>query len=192
MESVHDEFVRHVLDEAQTWQLGDPFLKDTTVGPMNNEPTAHKMESHIEDALSKGAELLMGGRLDLNRPTPLYFQPTVMDRVSTNTLIHQHETFGPLVPIFVARDDEEAIRLANDSYLGLQAAVFTANANRAFRYMQQLQVGNVVINDSSDYWEPHVPFGGASRTRSGWGRIGGRYTMLDMTHLRTVTWDFSK
>lgn len=64
-----------------------------------------------------------------------------------------------------------------------------ASAGRAFRYLDNLRVGNVVANDSTDYWEAHEPFGGASGTRTGWGRIGGRYTMLDMTDLKTVVLD---
>ncbi|MCY0881540.1 MAG: aldehyde dehydrogenase family protein, partial [Firmicutes bacterium] len=188
---VHDAFVQRVMDYAQQWTLGDPFNDHTQVGPMNNEPTAAKMQAHVQDALDKGATLLLGGHRDGRHATSLYFQPTVLDNVGEDTLIQRHETFGPLVPIMLAADDDEAIRLANDAYLGLQAAVFTKSAAKAFKYIQELRVGNVVINDSSDYWEPHVPFGGASQTQTGWGRIGGRYTMLDMTYLRTVTWDFS-
>lgn len=159
---------------------------------MNNEPTAAKMDAHVKDAIEKGATVLLGGKRDPNRPTNLYYQPTVIDGVTTDTLINKHETFGPIVPIITAKSDEEAIEIANDSYLGLQAAVFTKSAARAFKYMNSLRTGNVVINDNSDYWEPHVPFGAASGTRTGWGRIGGRYTMLDMTQIRTVVWDFSE
>jgi hypothetical protein len=65
----------------------------------------------------------------------------------------------------------------------------TKSLRRAFRYLDNLRVGNVVVNDSTDYWEAHEPFGGASGTRTGWGRIGGRYTMLDMTDLKTVVLD---
>ena len=85
--------------------------------------------------------------------------------------------------------DDEAIAVANDSHLGLQAAVYTTSLQRAFRYLDNLRVGNVVVNDSTDYWEAHEPFGGAAGTRTGWGRIGGRYTMLDMTDLKTVVLD---
>ncbi len=191
-EKVHDEFVDLVLEEAEKWQLGDPFDPNTKVGPMNNEPTAQKMDAHVKDAVEKGAKVLLGGQRDQNRPTSLYYQPTVIDGVGLDTLINQHETFGPIVPIITAASDEEAIEIANDSYLGLQAAVFTKSSSRAFKYMNRLRTGNVVINDNSDYWEPHVPFGAATGTRTGWGRIGGRYTMLDMTQLRTVVWDFSE
>jgi acyl-CoA reductase-like NAD-dependent aldehyde dehydrogenase len=186
---VHDDFLAAVVSEAEGWTLGDPFDEDTLVGPMNNEPTAAKMDRHLEDALEKGAEIVLGGGRDSDRPTDLYYQPTVVDGVGIDTLINRDETFGPIVPVITVGSDEEALAVANNSYLGLQAAVYTKSLKRAFHYLDNLQVGNVVVNDSTDYWEAHEPFGGAAGTRTGWGRIGGRYTMLDMTDLRTVVLD---
>jgi len=186
---VHDDFLAAVVKEAETWLLGDPFDESTLVGPMNNEPTARKMDAHLEDALEKGAEIVVGGSRESDRPTGLYYQPTVIDNVGVDTLINRDETFGPIVPVITVDSDDEALAVANDSYLGLQAAVYTRSLRRAFRYLDNLQVGNVVVNDSTDYWEAHEPFGGASGTRTGWGRIGGRYTMLDMTDLKTVVLD---
>jgi acyl-CoA reductase-like NAD-dependent aldehyde dehydrogenase len=186
---VHDDFLAAVVNEAEGWTLGDPFDDDTLVGPMNNEPTAAKMDRHLEDALEKGAEIVVGGTRDSGRPTELYYQPTVVDGVGVDTLINRDETFGPIVPLITVGSDEEALAVANDSYLGLQAAVYTKSLKRAFHFLDNLQVGNVVVNDSTDYWEAHEPFGGAAGTRTGWGRIGGRYTMLDMTDLKTVVLD---
>jgi succinate-semialdehyde dehydrogenase/glutarate-semialdehyde dehydrogenase len=186
---VHDDFLAAVVKEAEGWKLGDPFDDETLVGPMNNEPTARKMDSHLEDALEKGAEIVLGGSRDDGRPTRLYYQPTVVDGVGVDTLINRDETFGPIVPLITVDSDDEALAVANDSYLGLQAAVYTRSLKRAFRYLDNLRVGNVVVNDSTDYWEAHEPFGGAAGTRTGWGRIGGRYTMLDMTDLKTVVLD---
>jgi succinate-semialdehyde dehydrogenase/glutarate-semialdehyde dehydrogenase len=186
---VHDDFLAAVAKEAEGWKLGDPFEDDTLVGPMNNEPTAQKMDRHLEDALEKGAEIVVGGSRDEGRPTELYYQPTVVDNVGVDTLINRDETFGPIVPLITVDSDEEALAVANDSHLGLQAAVYTRSLKRAFTYLDNLRVGNVVVNDSTDYWEAHEPFGGAAGTRTGWGRIGGRYTMLDMTDLKTVVLD---
>ncbi|MDP9491091.1 MAG: aldehyde dehydrogenase family protein, partial [Actinomycetota bacterium] len=159
------------------------------VGPMNNEPTAQKMDRHLEDALQKGAEIVVGGSRDGGRPTSLYYQPTVVSGVGLDTLINRDETFGPIVPLIQVADDDAALEAANDSHLGLQAAVYTKSLRRAFKFLDNLRVGNVVVNDSTDYWEAHEPFGGASGTQTGWGRIGGRYTMLDMTDLKTVVLD---
>jgi acyl-CoA reductase-like NAD-dependent aldehyde dehydrogenase len=188
-ERVHDDFLAAVVKEAEGWKLGDPFDEDTLVGPMNNEPTAQKMDRHLEDAVEKGAEIVVGGSREGGRPTDLYYQPTVVDGVGVDTLINRDETFGPIVPLITVDSDDEALAVANDSHLGLQAAVYTRSLKRAFKYLDNLRVGNVVVNDSTDYWEAHEPFGGASGTRTGWGRIGGRYTMLDMTDLKTVVLD---
>ena len=186
---VHDAFLDAVVDAASEWTLGDPFDPATKVGPMNNEPTARKMDAHLEDAVGKGATVVLGGARDAGRPTNLYYQPTVVTDVGQDTLINREETFGPIVPLLRVSSDEEALAVANDSHLGLQAAVYTSSLSRAFRYLDNLRVGNVVVNDSTDYWEAHEPFGGASGTKTGWGRIGGRYTMLDMTDLKTVVLD---
>jgi succinate-semialdehyde dehydrogenase/glutarate-semialdehyde dehydrogenase len=186
---VHEEFRAAVLEEARGWTLGDPFEDGTLVGPMNNEPTARKMDAHVEDAVAKGAEVVLGGAREPGRPTELYWQPTVLDNVGEDTLVNREETFGPIVPLIPVDGDAEAVRVANDSHLGLQAAVYTRSLKRAFHYVEHLRVGNVVVNDSTDYWEAHEPFGGAAGTRSGWGRIGGRYTMLDLTDLKTVVLD---
>jgi acyl-CoA reductase-like NAD-dependent aldehyde dehydrogenase len=186
---VHDSFLDEVVRAASDWPLGDPFDESTLVGPMNNEPTASKMDRHLDDAREKGAEIVLGGSRAGDRPTKLYYEPTVVTGVGVDTLINREETFGPIVPLMQVQSDDEALAVANDSPLGLQAAVYTSSLKRAFRYVDHLRVGNVVVNDSTDYWEAHEPFGGASGTQSGWGRIGGRYTMLDMTDLKTVVLD---
>lgn len=187
---VHEEFLQAVVEEARSWKLGDPFEEDTLVGPMNNEPTAAKMDRHLEDAVAKGASVILGGSREEGRPTNLYYRPTVVDNVGTDTLINRDETFGPIVPLIPVSGDEEALAVANDSHLGLQAAVYTSSLKRAFGYLRSLRVGNVVINDSTDYWEALEPFGGAAGTRTGWGRVGGRYSLLEMTDLKTVVLDF--
>jgi acyl-CoA reductase-like NAD-dependent aldehyde dehydrogenase len=188
--SVHDDFLRAVVEEARSWKLGDPFEEETLVGPMNNEPTAAKMDRHLEDAVKKGASVVLGGGREEGRPTSLYYRPTVVDNVGTDTLINRDETFGPIVPLIPVSGDEEALAVANDSHLGLQAAVYTSSLTRAFAYLRTRRVGTVVINDSTDYWEALEPFGGAAGTRTGWGRVGGRYSLLEMTDLKTVVLDF--
>jgi len=188
-ERVHDAFLDEVVRATAGWKLGDPFDEATKVGPMNNEPTARKMDAHLEDATAKGATIVVGGSRESGRPTDLYYEPTVVADVGVDTLINHEETFGPIVPLIRVSSDDEALAVANDSHLGLQAAVYTSSLSRAFRFLDNLQVGNVVVNDSTDYWEAHEPFGGASGTRTGWGRIGGRYTMLDMTDLKTIVLD---
>jgi acyl-CoA reductase-like NAD-dependent aldehyde dehydrogenase len=189
-EDVHDEFLELVIKEAESVVVGDPLDERTTMGPLNNRPVAEKVARHLEDARERGVEFpVQGGRME-GMPTDLYFGISVADRVGTDTLLFRDESFGPVVPITTFGSDEEAIRLANQSHLGLQAAVFTSSLKRAFTFIDRLRVGNVVVNDTTDYWEALEPFGGASGTRTGWGRVGGKYGLMDMTDLRTAVIDF--
>ena len=189
---VHDEFVKLLLAEAKAYVLGDPLDPATTMGPLNNEPTAVKTEQHLDDARAKGAEILMGGARESGRPTDLYFPATVIDRVKRDMLLNMEETFGPVAPVIEFTTDAEAVEIANETGYGLQMSVFTSSIKRCFWYADQLRTGNVVFNDSTDYWEAHEPFGGGGGTRSGHGRLGGRYTLDDVTHLKTVAIDIEK
>lgn len=191
-ECVHEEFVDRVMVQAEHVRLGDPLDEATTLGPLNNDAVAAKMDRHMEDAHNRGLEVLTGGMRSGGFPTDLYYPLTIVDKVDTDALLFTDETFGPVLPITTFTDDTEALRLANQSHLGLQAAVFTSSLKRAFRFVDGLRAGSIVVNDSTDFWEPHPPFGGASRTRTGWGRIGGKYTLLDMTDLRTAVIDVER
>jgi succinate-semialdehyde dehydrogenase/glutarate-semialdehyde dehydrogenase len=183
---VHDEFVAEVLKEAARWKLGDPLRPDTLVGPLNNELVAGKMDAHLDDATKQGAEVLLGGSRASGYPTNLYYEPTVVDGVRAGTLIGREETFGPIVPIIDAVDDADALEIANDTPLGLQVAVYTKSLKSAFHFAENLRAGNVIVNGPTTWWEPHVPFGGASGTRTGMGRYDGHMALLEMTDLRTI------
>ncbi len=186
---MYEEFQAAVVREAEGWILGDPFDDATLVGPMQNEPTAQKMDAHVSDAVAKGAEVVVGGAREDGHPTRLYYQPTVVANVGRDTLVNRDETFGPIVPLISVDGDDDALAVANDSHLGLQAAVYTRDLQRAFRFATELRVGSVVVNDSTMYWETLQPFGGAAGTRTGWGRVGGRHALEDMTDLRTIILD---
>jgi succinate-semialdehyde dehydrogenase/glutarate-semialdehyde dehydrogenase len=170
VDSVHDEFVEQSLLAAEDVRLGDPFDEQTNMGPLNNEPTAGKMDRHIADARDRGAELLAGGGRAGGFPTDLYYQFTVLDRVPEESEVAQEESFGPVLPILTVESDEEAAALANRSNLGLQAAVFTSSLDKAFWYADHMRSGSVIVNDSTDFWETFQPFGGAAGTETGWGR----------------------
>ena len=189
-QDVHDEFVDRLVKEAGEVRLGDPLAEDTTMGPLNNRPVAEKVDRHLQDARDRGVDILIGGRRADGFPTDLYYELTVIDGVPTDSLLFREESFGPVLPVTTFADDEEAISLANDSHLGLQAAVFTSSLRRAFTFIDRLRAGNVVVNDTTDYWEALEPFGGASGTRTGWGRVGGKWGLMDMTDLRTAVVDY--
>jgi succinate-semialdehyde dehydrogenase/glutarate-semialdehyde dehydrogenase len=170
LDEVHDEFVEASIKAADTVRLGDPFDDGTNMGPLNNEPTAAKMDRHMADAVERGAEVLMGGKRAAGHPTDLYYEFTILDRVPEESLVSQEESFGPVLPILSARDDEDAVGVANRTRLGLQAAVFTNDLTKAFYYADRIRSGTVIVNDSTDTWETFQPFGGAAGTDTGWGR----------------------
>jgi succinate-semialdehyde dehydrogenase/glutarate-semialdehyde dehydrogenase len=185
VDEVHDEFVALATAASSDAVLGDPFDETTTMGPLNNEPTAAKMDRHLADARERGANVLVGGGRADGYPTDLYYDFTIVDRVPEDSALSQEESFGPVLPIITARDDEEAVVIANGSNLGLQAAVFTSSLSKAFWYADRVRSGTVVVNDSTDFWETFQPFGGAAGTETGWGR--GR--LEEFTDLQTVVFD---
>lgn len=188
-ERVHDAVVEKLAASARAVRLGDPLDERTTMGPLNNEPTAAKSDRHVKDALERGARLVVGGGRAEGHPTSLYYRPTVLTGMTREMDGHREETFGPIAKVMTFSSDEEALRAADDSDLGLVSAVFTRDLSRAFRFSEALRTGIVVVNDFTDYWELHVPFGGASGKRSGIGRIGGKHAIVEMTDLKTIVLD---
>lgn len=187
LDAVHEEFVGHALAAAKDVRLGDPFDEATTMGPLNNEMTAAKMDRHLADATERGATVLLGGGRAAGFPTDLYYDFTVVDGVGEDTLLSREESFGPVLPILRAADDDEAVAMANRTRLGLQAAVFTKSLSKAFWYADRIRSGTVVVNDSTDFWETFQPFGGAAGTDTGWGRG----SIEEFTDLQTIVMDVS-
>ena len=185
-ESAHDEFVARLEEAARELRLGDPFAPDTTLGPLNNEGVAQKMDDHVADAVAGGARVVLGGRRADGFPTRLYYPATVLDGVRPEMQVSREETFGPIAPIIKFRDEKQALAIANDSPYGLLGAVYTKDLSRALRFADALETGWVNINESTNYWEAHLPFGGRAGKKSGIGRVGGRFALEQMTDLKTI------
>lgn len=187
-EAIRGEFVdllRKGVDEEI--HLGDPFEVATTLGPMNNDDTAAKVEEHVRDALEHGAKLVAGGGRDHGRPTGLYFQPTILDRVTGEMAVAREETFGPVAPVVSITSEEAAIAWVDSSTYGLLSSIFTRDIGRGLRIAERIRTGWVNINESTNYWETHLPFGGRAGSLSGVGRAGGRFSMEEaFTELKTV------
>ena len=186
-ESVHDEFVERLRAAVdRSVRLGDPFAEETTMGPLNNESTARKTDEHVADALERGAELVVGGSRASGYPTDLYWEPTVLAGVTTEMEVAREETFGPVVPIVRISSDAEALQIANSSEYGLLTAVWTRDLTRGLRFAEAVDAGWVNINESTNYWESHLPFGGRAGSSSGVGRVGGSSVLEAFTEPKTV------
>ncbi len=178
------------LSEAMTRiRVGDPFERETDMGPLHNERTARTVEEHLADAGARGARLVFGGQRLQGFPTPLYFLPAVVADVPVDSRLHLEETFGPVAALIPFDDEADVLRLARASPYGHTAAIFTRDVVRAFRLAERLRVGLVNINDNSFPGDPRLPRGGASGTISGLGRRGGKYTLLEMADLKTIVLD---
>jgi acyl-CoA reductase-like NAD-dependent aldehyde dehydrogenase len=187
--AVRAEFVERVVAATKDKVvLGDPFDAATTMGPLNNEPTAAKFDRHIADALANGARICCGGRRAAGYATRLYAEPTVLDGVTVGMTIEREETFGPVVPVVEVRSADQALELTNASAFGLTAAVFTEDLERGLAFAERARAGWVNINASTNLWESHLPFGGRAGSASGRGRVGGRYPMETFTEPKTVTY----
>ncbi len=187
--AVRPEFVERVVAATEDRvRLGDPFDAATTMGPLNNEPTAAKFDRHIADALARGARVCCGGRRAAGFPTRLYAEPTVLDGVTPGMAIHEEETFGPVIPVVEVRSAAQALEFTNASPFGLTAAVFTGDLERGLAFAERARAGWVNINASTNLWESHLPFGGRAGSVSGRGRVGGRYPMQTFTEPKLVTY----
>ncbi|HHY51205.1 MAG TPA: aldehyde dehydrogenase [Alphaproteobacteria bacterium] len=184
---VYDEFAERMAAAARAVKLGDPRQDGVTMGPLNNPAVARKVADHVADALQRGARALTGGKRPEGAPSPLYFEPTVLRDVPRDAIINAEETFGPVAPLLAIDSDEEAFAIARDNRYGLVSSVFTRDIDRAFRYVEEMPTGIVNVNDTSNYWELHLPFGGVSGKDSGVGRVGGRHALLAMCDLKTAT-----
>ncbi|MBX3013757.1 MAG: aldehyde dehydrogenase [Caldilineaceae bacterium] len=170
----------------QQVRLGLPLDPTTTLGPLNNAATAAKMDQHIDDALAQGAQLLRGGQRAANFPTGLYYPPTVLSQVTPTMLVAREETFGPIMPVMLIQDEAEALALINASSYGLLTAIFTRDLRRALHFAEAVRAGWVNINESTNWWELHLPFGGRAGSQSGVGRVGGRFAQERFTELKTI------
>jgi acyl-CoA reductase-like NAD-dependent aldehyde dehydrogenase len=134
----------------------------------------------VQEAISGGAELVTGGRYDR-----LVYQPTVLTDVKYDMRIFTDQTFGPIAPIVVVDDAEEALRVANNSKYGLSSGIITNDFNRALEMARHLETGMVHIGDQTVNDEPQVPFGGVKG--SGYGRMGGKAALDEFTELRWIS-----
>jgi succinate-semialdehyde dehydrogenase / glutarate-semialdehyde dehydrogenase len=176
---VYEEFTRKLVGAVAQLRVGDGLKGPTDQGPLIDDKALAKVEEHIEDAVSKGARVVHGGRRHALGGT--FFEPTVLTDVTAQMLVAREETFGPVAPLFRFESETDAIRMANDTEFGLAAYFYTRDLARSWRVAEGLEYGIVGLNTGLISTEV-APFGGMKE--SGTGREGSKYGILDYTELK--------
>ncbi len=177
---VYDAFAQKLKDAmAAQLKVGNGLEAGTTQGPLINEAAVEKVADHVQDALSKGGELIAGGHRPNGPGT--FFEPTLITKATSDMKVAREETFGPLAVLFKFDTEEEAVRLANDTEFGLACYFYTKDLGRTFRVMEQLQYGLVGVNEGVITTEV-APFGGVKD--SGMGNEGSKYGLDDYLNVK--------
>ncbi|KZE39221.1 aldehyde dehydrogenase [Bhargavaea cecembensis] len=184
-EASYETFSALFVNRVQQYQVGDKMLSTTDMGPMINEAEAIRVESWVDEAIAMGAKRLTGGKRE-----GAFYPPTVLTDVPSDCTIARQEIFGPVVLLYPVADLDSAIDQSNDVNYGLQAGIFTSNIDKAFEAIGKMDVGGIMINDSSDYRIDGMPFGGVKG--SGLGREGVKFTIQEMTEPKVVSFKLAQ
>ncbi|WP_176598439.1 MULTISPECIES: aldehyde dehydrogenase family protein [Sphingobium] len=185
--AIAEELAEKIAEIARSHKPGDPLHQGTTMGPLNNAAVVDKTREHVDEAIAAGARCLTGGHLLPDLGSDFFYAPTVLADVTPDMRVAREETFGPVVPVIALDGDDELLRVANDTEYGLTMSIFSRDMERALAMSTELSAGIININAHTVTWETHMPLGGASGTKSGIGRLGGRHTIEAMTEMRMVT-----
>lgn len=183
----YGKFTALCAEKAAKLRVGNGLEPKTDVGPMIHERQVQIVDDHVQDAIARGARLMTGGKR-MPEMGPNFYAPTVLADVNHSMRIMREETFGPVLPIMAVSDEEEAVRLANDSEFGLGASIWAGDRARAERIAERLHTGAVMINDAvACFGITEAPHGGVKM--SGLGRTHGRDGLLEMTRPKFVDSD---
>ncbi|HXD42117.1 MAG TPA: NADP-dependent succinate-semialdehyde dehydrogenase [Ramlibacter sp.] len=178
-DGVYDEFARRLVAAVGKLKVSDGMAEGAQQGPLIDMAAVQKVESHIQDALAKGARVLLGGKRHALGGS--FFEPTVLADVTGSMAVAKEETFGPVAPLFRFKTDEEAIRMANDTEFGLASYFYSRDIGRVWRVAEALEYGMVGINEGIISTEV-APFGGVKE--SGIGREGSKYGIEDYLEIK--------
>jgi len=180
-DGVYDAFAAKLAEKVKGFKVGPGTEPGVVIGPLIDEQGMKKVESHVADAVGKGAKVILGGKRDPRGG--LFFQPTVLTGVTPAMLVSREETFGPVAPLIRFRTEEEAIRLANDTVFGLSGYFYSRDVGRIFRVAEQMETGIVGANVGIISTEI-APFGGVKQ--SGLGREGSKYGLEEYLEVKYI------
>ncbi len=181
VEPIAERFLELFAGELRKRRMGDPLSRDTDVGPQARHDLRDELHQQVEESLRRGAKLLLGGEIPAGPGA--FYPPTLLAAVERGMPAFDEETFGPVAAVIRAKDEADAIHLANDSQFGLGASLWTGNRERAERLAARIEAGSVFVNGlvKSD---PRLPFGGIKR--SGYGRELSEYGIREFVNIKTV------
>jgi len=180
-ESIKDNFIKIVTKEFFKLSVGDPSDKETDIGPLATEQILLDLEKQVNKSVSLGAKIVYGG--ERRNRKGYFYLPTVMTDVKKGMPVYDEEVFGPVLPVISFKNEEEAIKIANDTRYGLGASIFTSDMKKAKRIIPQIEAGNVCVNDMVKS-DPRAPFGGIKK--SGYGRELGTYGIKEFVNIKNV------
>jgi acyl-CoA reductase-like NAD-dependent aldehyde dehydrogenase len=179
-EKVADEFVARFAAKAKSLPVGNPRTSQVVLGSLVSREAVTRVQGLVREAVEQGAELVAGGNAN-----DTFMEATIVDRVTPAMRIYREESFGPSVSVTRVKDEDEAVRIANDTEYGLSAAVITRDVARGLRVARRIESGICHINGPTVQDEAQMPFGGVKD--SGFGRFGGRAGIEAFSETRWIT-----
>jgi acyl-CoA reductase-like NAD-dependent aldehyde dehydrogenase len=177
--SLAPQLVESIVNEAKKFRLNTPEESPLPIGPLIDQSSAERVKGLIDDAVARGAKLILGGKINKN-----YVEPTVLSDVPLTARIMWEETFGPVIPIHNYFTEDEAVEISNKSEYGLDSAVFTDDITEALRIARKIEAGEVTINAFPAHGIGFFPFGGVKQ--SGFGREGIGFSIDEFTNMKTI------
>ncbi|MEW6508641.1 MAG: NAD-dependent succinate-semialdehyde dehydrogenase [Bacteroidota bacterium] len=181
VEKIYDEFSDKFVKAMNDVKIGDPMDESVELGPIAREDLLYELDSLVKDSAAKGARILTGGKILAGKG--FYYAPTILDNLKKGMPAFDDELFGPVASLIKVKDEEEAVRIANDSPFGLGASIWTSNIEKAKQMATEIESGSVFINGivKSD---PRLPFGGIKN--SGYGRELSHYGIKEFVNIKSV------
>ena len=181
VENIYDEFEKKFVDAMSKVRIGDPMEKETELGPIAREDLLNELDEQVKQSVAKGAVALCGGkRIDREG---FYYEPTILSNLFKGMPAYDDEIFGPVASLIKAKDEDDAIKIANDSSFGLGASLWTSNISKAKELASKIESGSVFINGMVKS-DPRLPFGGIKN--SGYGRELSHYGIKEFVNIKTV------
>lgn len=180
-EGIFDAFAKKFAEEVSKFKIGNGLIEEITMGPLVNEKAASDIDALVQDAVSKGATVLTGGKR--SNEGSCFYQPTVLTNISKEMRVAREEIFGPIAPIFKFKTESQAIEMANDTEFGLASYVYTRDVGRVWRVSEGIEYGMVGVNEVG-ITNDAIPFGGVKE--SGLGREGSKYGIDDYLEIKYI------